>query len=713
MGEYIISVITPFHNVDYEMFNSCIDSMLKQTLGFENIEWIIALHNCDQDHIDYAKKKLSNFKNVILKEVNNESRTPSSPRNVGLDLATSEYVAFLDGDDKFREDALEKIIYYFKKSNSQILVFRREFELEHPDMLALSETVTWDTTREMIIVDMNDSVDNRNYNSFPFFVTNRAFKRDFLNENHIRFDEDIDNAEDCYFNLQTIHLADKMCFLPQLIGYTYFINSKSILSSDKSDEDILHMLRNSTRIIDDALDYGLYVNNIILALGFVMSRYLSVPSVKKETRIIVKETFEPYLKMTTPIPAGRFMEPFRTMMNILPFEILLDTKRFENQSTIQNDYDVLAGILKENENTHFGSRYHFEDILSIRGFQSQVPIESLESYQPMVDAEKSIGDINIYASKKPSWYTKLINGMYMPVSEKQAISYADAFQNVLKGNNILVFSETDTPIVRFNNGVLGSTISGITLDGYYRKYRYTLSELTRKFVIPREIYYQMDDKADTSPEFDLARRYLFILMSVANKHVDQIIVFGATDFRKFEDSIYEFMPDLIEDIEAGKLHKDYGFNDAVKQYLALHLKRNQKRANELREIYSQKERISLRDIWKKLSDITLIDVQPTSNSIDEYSGIKIDKSMVICEEGMIGSRAEENGEYVLNRDNKFYEFINYQGDESHIILPDDLEPGQVVRPVVTSDAGLYRVPLRFKIQISGVEEGNIIFKDCV
>lgn len=713
MGEYIISVITPFHNVDYEMFNSCIDSMLKQTLGFENIEWIIALHNCDQDHIDYAKKKLSNFKNVILKEVNNESRTPSSPRNVGLDLATSEYVAFLDGDDKFREDALEKIIYYFKKSNSQILVFRREFELEHPDMLALSETVTWDTTREMIIVDMNDSVDNRNYNSFPFFVTNRAFKRDFLNENHIRFDEDIDNAEDCYFNLQTIHLADKMCFLPQLIGYTYFINSKSILSSDKSDEDILHMLRNSTRIIDDALDYGLYVNNIILALGFVMSRYLSVPSVKKETRTIVKETFEPYLKMTTPIPAGRFMEPFRTMMNILPFEILLDTKRFENQSTIQNDYDVLAGILKENENTHFGSRYHFEDILSIRGFQSQVPIESLESYQPMVDAEKSIGDINIYASKKPSWYTKLINGMYMPVSEKQAISYADAFQNVLKGNNILVFSETDTPIVRFNNGVLGSTISGITLDGYYRKYRYTLSELTRKFVIPREIYYQMDDKADTSPEFDLARRYLFTLMSVANKHVDQIIVFGATDFRKFEDSIYEFMPDLIEDIEAGKLHKDYGFNDAVKQYLALHLKRNQKRANELREIYSQKERISLRDIWKKLSDITLIDVQPTSNSIDEYSGIKIDKSMVICEEGMIGSRAEENGEYVLNRDNKFYEFINYQGDESHIILPDDLEPGQVVRPVVTSDAGLYRVPLRFKIKISGVEEGNIIFKDCV
>ena len=110
MGEYIISVITPFHNVDYEMFNCCIHSMLKQTIGFEKIEWIIALHNCDKKHVDYVYKKLSKYKNVILKEVNNDSRTPSSPRNVGLDLATSEYVAFLDGDDKFREDALEKII---------------------------------------------------------------------------------------------------------------------------------------------------------------------------------------------------------------------------------------------------------------------------------------------------------------------------------------------------------------------------------------------------------------------------------------------------------------------------------------------------------------------------------------------------------------------------------------------------------------------------
>ena len=142
MREYIISVITPFHNVDFKMFNCCIHSMLKQTIGFDNIEWIIALHNCDQEHIDYVKKKLSKYENVILKEVNNDSRTPSSPRNVGLDLATSEYVAFLDGDDKFREDALEKIIYYFKKAILRYLYF--------VDSLNLNIQICWHYLRLLL-----------------------------------------------------------------------------------------------------------------------------------------------------------------------------------------------------------------------------------------------------------------------------------------------------------------------------------------------------------------------------------------------------------------------------------------------------------------------------------------------------------------------------------------------------------------------------------
>ena len=710
MGDYSISVVTPYHNVDNDMFDRCCKSMLDQTIGFENVEWIIVVHNSDEDHNAYVKQKLGKYKNVIIKEVKNACRTPSSPRNEGLDLVTSDYVAFLDGDDKFREYALEKIIYYFEKSQCNILAFRREFELENVGLVAISETVTWDTTREMIIVDMNDHVDNRNYNSFPFFVTNRAFKREFLDDNNIRFDEEIDNAEDCYFNLQTIHLADKICFLPQFIGYTYFINTKSILSSEKSDEEILHMLRNSQKIIEDALDYGLYVNLIILSLGFVMSRYLTSPTVKMETRNIIKETFEPYLRMTSPVPAGRFMEPIRTMMNILPFEIIINTKRFEKKNVVQNGFEVLAGILKENEKTHFGKRYHFEDILSIRGYQSQVPISGAKMYQPMVDAEKSIGDINIYSSKKPGWYVKLLNGMYLPVSEKQAQGYADVLKNVLKGKNILICSNADNPVVVFNNGVIGSTISGITLDCYLSKYRFSLSELSRNFVIPKEIYYQMNDKADDTAGYNLSRQYLLTLMSVADRDVDQIIIFGFMDYQDFINGLNDNLLEIADDIEAGYIHRDLGLHESVNRFLDLRFRPNPKRAAELREIYKKEGGFKVTDIWKNLSDITLIEVLPTTVSQEEFDGIKINKPIIVCEAGIIGLASGEKDQFILNRENIFYEFMIEKQGQKQLILCDELKEGDIVRPVITNDAGLYRFPLSFKIEILDFREGNIIFR---
>lgn len=43
-GEYLVSVVTPFHNARLNLFEKCVESLKKQTIGFENIEWIIALH---------------------------------------------------------------------------------------------------------------------------------------------------------------------------------------------------------------------------------------------------------------------------------------------------------------------------------------------------------------------------------------------------------------------------------------------------------------------------------------------------------------------------------------------------------------------------------------------------------------------------------------------------------------------------------------------
>lgn len=715
MGKYRISVVTPYHNVDNRMFDGCVESMRSQSIGFENVEWVIVLHNCGAEYIDYARNKLGSFENVILKELNNDCHTASSPRNEALRLATSDYVAFLDGDDKFRKDTLERLVGYFEQTKAQILVFRREYELEFPDMLAISETVPWDTTREIIMPDVKYGMENRVYNDFPFFVTSRAFDLNFLRKNNVFFNENIVVGEDVFFNLQTIHLAERICFLPQLIGYTYFINSKSAISGEKSDEEILRIVHGFRTLIELALDYGLFADYIIIANAFVVCRYLSAPNVKMETRIKVKDIFEPYLKMTSPIPEGRFIEPFNTMMNVLPYEILMKPKQFENkrEDVALSGFDVLAGILKENADSHFGRRYHFEDILSPRGYQSQVPISDIKAYQPMIDVEKSIGDTLVYSGKKPAWYIKMINGMLTPVSAKQAEKYADAFYKQLKGQTVLVWTEDESPIVPSNSGIYTSSVAGITLGEYRRKYRVKLDEFRRTFVIPYEVFYNMDETHVQDAGYIMDRTYLKLLFAAADRNVDQIVMFGSYDLSSLKDGVFANLRELADDIEAGRLVSGRKYHEAYMRTLASRLHHDPERAAELRKLADSPESFTLKDIWKNLAEITVISIHPTPGTLSEFDGIPLHQAVISNEVGVVGVAAEKEGVYTLVRDSIFYEFIPADASpDDRPLLADALRIGDKARPVVTTDAGLYRVPLKFMIEITGTENGDILFKLC-
>ncbi len=713
MGKFKISVVTPYHNVDHTMFDGCVESMKSQTIGFENVEWIIVIHNCSKEYTDYAHDKLGGFENVILKEINNDCHTAASPRNNGLKLATSDYVAFLDGDDKFRPDTLERLVGYFLRTKAQVLVFRREYELEFPGMLAISETIPYDTTREIIMPDVKFGMENRLYNDFPFFITSRAFDLNFLRENNISFDENIIIGEDIYFNLQTIHLADRVCFLPQFIGYIYYINSKSAIGGEKTDEEIMRIVHGLQIVIERALDYGLFVDNIIIANAFVLSRYLGSPNVKMETRIKVRDIYEPYLKMTSPIPEGRFIEPFRTMMNVLPSEILLNIKRFEQADgdVPMNGFDVLKGILAVNKDSHYGRRYHFEDILTPRGYQSQVPLSDLREYQPMIDIEKSIGDTGIYAKNKPQWYIRLMNDMLVPVSAKQAERYGDSFKNQLKGRNVLIWSEDNNPVAPSNNGVYISTVPWITLDEYRRKYRFDLAEASRRFVLPFEIMYDLESSIERSSRSIADINYLKLLICASNRDIDQIVLFGSFDLGSLKSGLTECLAEIADDIEAGKLMKERHYHESMQRILSMYLRPDPERANELRAFAMRPDGFTLLDIWNGLSEITMISVHPTPGELTEFDGIPLHCLQIATEFGIIGSASGDEGVYVLDRESIFYEFFPVSAPVGERpLLAEALHPGDKVRPVVTTDAGLYRLPLKLMIEVVGIENGNILFR---
>lgn len=107
-----ISVIIPVYN-DEKYLAQCLDSVLKQT--YSNLE-IILVDDGSTDSIPEVYEKYANIR--ILHKKNGGV---GSNRNAGLEMATGEYILFVD-DDLLSETHIEELYNLLKKNDADIAV---------------------------------------------------------------------------------------------------------------------------------------------------------------------------------------------------------------------------------------------------------------------------------------------------------------------------------------------------------------------------------------------------------------------------------------------------------------------------------------------------------------------------------------------------------------------------------------------------------------
>lgn len=107
-----ISVITPAYNAS-EFLSETIESVLKQT--FKDWEMII-IDDCSNDNTFEIANNYSK-QDSRIKVIKNETNSGvAATRNHGLDVATGEYIAFVDSDDLWLPEKLEKQLSFMEES---------------------------------------------------------------------------------------------------------------------------------------------------------------------------------------------------------------------------------------------------------------------------------------------------------------------------------------------------------------------------------------------------------------------------------------------------------------------------------------------------------------------------------------------------------------------------------------------------------------------
>ena len=109
MTQIFFSIIVPTYNRE-AFLDKAINSVLNQS--YENFELIIA----DDGSSDKTKQLVSSFSDKRVHYIKNDlNKGVAYARNIGLEKATGNYIAFLDSDDWWLNNKLEKAVEYIKR----------------------------------------------------------------------------------------------------------------------------------------------------------------------------------------------------------------------------------------------------------------------------------------------------------------------------------------------------------------------------------------------------------------------------------------------------------------------------------------------------------------------------------------------------------------------------------------------------------------------
>ena len=121
-----ISIIVPIYNVE-KYINKCIDSILVQT--FSDFELILVDDgSTDKSGVisnEYVKK------DTRVKVIHKQTGGLSSARNEGIENASGKYIAFIDSDDLWKSDKLEKQVNFMEQN--KIVFSYSSYEMMNED----------------------------------------------------------------------------------------------------------------------------------------------------------------------------------------------------------------------------------------------------------------------------------------------------------------------------------------------------------------------------------------------------------------------------------------------------------------------------------------------------------------------------------------------------------------------------------------------------
>lgn len=220
-----ISIIVPIYNVE-KYIKQCLLSILEQS--YKNLEIILVNDGTQDSSMEIIKSYLLDSR---IKVINKENGGLSSARNRGLEIATGDYVAFIDSDDWIRVDKLMELYNIIQNEKLDFIIGNGEY---YPSKEKIhKKNYSGIKTGIELFKEMLEKKD------YLETVWKCIYNRKFLEENNIKFIEGLLH-EDTSFMFECLIKASKVKY--ENINFYFYRKREDSIVATKTNVNLYHIL---------------------------------------------------------------------------------------------------------------------------------------------------------------------------------------------------------------------------------------------------------------------------------------------------------------------------------------------------------------------------------------------------------------------------------------------------------------------------------------
>lgn len=228
----MVSIVVPVYNVE-KYLRQCVDSILSQS--YKDFEIILV----DDGSTDNSGTICDEYaENPVIRVFHKQNEGLGMARNTGIDAAKGDYVAFLDSDDYWYSDALEKLMSAIEQNGADTCIggytrVNNEGEVllaERPQNEVFRDGRAKDEFFPRLMGSLPDKKD-----SFRPSVWNSVYSLKLIREHNVRFPSEREYiAEDIVFDTDYYRRSQCVCTIDSA-SYCYRVTPGSLTQSYKPD----------------------------------------------------------------------------------------------------------------------------------------------------------------------------------------------------------------------------------------------------------------------------------------------------------------------------------------------------------------------------------------------------------------------------------------------------------------------------------------------